>query len=409
MNRLSRKLLLSVSLVIICVTIFSLFLNSRLIEPLYIYRMKAELLDVCDELMLDTVSLDSYIESVEGETAVVIVKVPNTDDNDAINESLRNAFVDKGVGLKNHWLWVEDYKSAVKNGSQLRIYSQGKLNYSVMINYLPRGNDFIAAAMVIPNISQTVSLVNLLTVGLFGGAVVLLMVMLYLMSLKLSASQAVLQDKNEQMQLLLSHVSHDLKTPISLIKAYTSAIKDGMDDGTFLDTIIKQNGVMESMTERLLELCRWQQTGETAALNLSSRLQSAVDANKLLFEQSSLTLTAEVEEGIEITANAGAVESVIDNLLGNALKYSTGQTVSVSLRREGTGALLTVSNEAANADRLDAGQIWEPFYVGEESRNKALSGSGLGLSIVRTVAQTYGYRYDCDTSGGSFTVTVLFC
>ena len=64
----------------------------------------------------------------------------------------------------------------------------------------------------------------------------------------------MLQAKNQQMEQLLSDVAHDLKTPISLIGMYSSGIRDGLDDGTFLETIIQQNSRMSQMTERLLNL-----------------------------------------------------------------------------------------------------------------------------------------------------------
>lgn len=69
------------------------------------------------------------------------------------------------------------------------------------------------------------------------------------MSDKLRESHQLLEEKNKQMKKLLANVSHELKTPIALIKAYTIALRDGMDDGTFLDTVMEQNERMESIVE----------------------------------------------------------------------------------------------------------------------------------------------------------------
>ena len=74
------------------------------------------------------------------------------------------------------------------------------------------------------------------------------------MSISIQQYQKMLQAKNQQMEQLLNDVAHDLKTPISLIGMYSSGIQDGLDDGTFLETIIQQNNRMSQMTERLLNL-----------------------------------------------------------------------------------------------------------------------------------------------------------
>lgn len=73
---------------------------------------------------------------------------------------------------------------------------------------------------------------------------------------QITAYQKSLQNKNEQMEQLLDNVAHDLKTPVSLIRLYADGIKDGLDDGTFLDTIMQQSSQMDRMINRLLFLTR---------------------------------------------------------------------------------------------------------------------------------------------------------
>ena len=69
--------------------------------------------------------------------------------------------------------------------------------------------------------------------------------------------------------------------------------------------------------------------------------------------------------------------------------------------------MFSVSNETEQ-EFDDPKQLWEPFYVGEESRNKNMSGTGLGLSMVRSIAEKYGYGYACRTGKGEIEFIITF-
>ena len=96
----------------------------------------------------------------------------------------------------------------------------------------------------------------------------------------------MLLEKNRQMEALLDNVAHDLKTPISLIGTYASGMQDGLDDGTFLDTIIRQNTKMAQLAEKLLGLSRIGQKDypeETIALDrlLQNQIEEPVSYTHL--------------------------------------------------------------------------------------------------------------------------------
>ena len=285
MSKLAKKFLLSISAVLIVVVLISVVVNSQFIGRYYIYERKSEINEICNTLMQNAESLDEAIAALEESRDVVIARVDNTSDIDVLNERLRNAFLDKGLGLDRYWLWDQDYLNTMANGRQLRIYNQSKLHYSILVEYLNLEETFAGVAIIIPNISEIVSLINGITLCIFLAAVIIMMILIYFlvkkittplseisaltkdisnqnfsqieirtndeledlassindMSCKLKESQEALIEKNRQMEALLGNVSHDLKTPVALIKAYTCGIKDGIDDGTFLDTGIRQN------------------------------------------------------------------------------------------------------------------------------------------------------------------------
>lgn len=96
------------------------------------------------------------------------------------------------------------------------------------------------------------------------------------------------------------------------------------------------------------------------------------------------------------------LEDVADSLnsMGNRIvQYQ-------SSLKEKNQIIFTISNETDNRT-LDVSQIWEPYYVGEKSRNKNLSGTGLGLSIARKICETQNYKIECSLQGGNLTFTIV--
>lgn len=452
MSKLSRKFFVSISLVIIVVLMITLFLNANFIQRYYVYQKKIELKTIADKFMWNKLSYEQ-IKEIEEENGIIVVEMKNYTNLNQLNQVLYQAFLDKGMGLQKFWLWEEDYKSTLENGSQMRIYSQGKLNYSVMVQYMMQENHFIGVAVIIPNMQETIDMVNQLTVSIFAAAMLVLILLLYYlvkritrpieelgafavdishqkfgkitlntkdeledlaehlndMSANLEQSQKELQQKNEQMQQLLGHVSHDLKTPIALIKVYADGMKDGMDDGSFLETIIRQNTVMEQITERLLSLSRFQQQKpELNIVNLSSLLSASVNTYQILLEKGNFLIQSQIIEDAQINGNTEAITSIFDNLLSNAIKYASSKTIKLKLKKEETQFFFCISNEIEENSGIDTEKVFEPFYVGERSRNKELSGTGLGLSIVQAIAQNYNYEYNCKIENNQFHFCIWF-
>lgn len=454
MSKLARKFLLSLSAILLVVTLFSLYLNSNFIQRFFLYKEKQDLSRVSNEL-IDSHS-EEAIARLEAENDVIIVELQYTDDNSQMNGRLRDAFLGKGVSLGGYgsfWLWEQDQLDAVADGSKLRIYQQEKLHYSFMVQYLSMGDSFVAIAKIIPAMARTISLINTVTACVFlAAALIMLLLVFFLvrritnplirigetakaianlnfktvdirtgdelellaedindMSGKLEAAHRELEAKNRQMESLLANVSHDLKTPVSLIKAYASGIKDEVDDGTFLDTIILQNGKMEQMIERLLDLAKLQQQElPTEPVNLSILLSDGVARYRLQGAERGLSFQCRVEDNIVLVTERAAVETIFENMLSNAVKYADGDTVFVSLYRQTDAVLFEMQNSVAAEAEIDARRLWEPFYVAEQSRNKSMSGTGLGLSIVRTAAQKYGYDCTCELDDKAIHFTVKF-
>lgn len=453
MSKLAKKFIISLSVILLAVIFFSLYLNSNFIERYFLYREKQDLNQICDQLIDGSENLTATIAKLEQSEDVVIAQVSNSDDNLLLNQLLRTAFLGKGLGLEQYWLWDQDQQEATQTGRKLKIYQQEKLHYGLLVEYVDLGETFIAAAKIIPSMEQTIPLINQVTACVFfGAALVMILFISFLvrkittplsiigdatkaiadlnfspikiktndelellaeninsMSNKLEKAHLELENKNRQMESLLANVSHDLKTPVSLIKAYTSGIQDGIDDGTFLDTVILQNEKMEGMIERLLDFAKLSTQELTLKpVNISALLQNTIEEYRIQAEAGGLVFSCIIEPDIILTTGEEAVQTICSNLLSNAVKYAAGSPIIITLSKQEQFCRFEIQNPVELELGLETDRLWEPFYVAEQSRNKTMSGTGLGLSIVRAAAQKYGYSWDCHLDGNTICFIVCF-
>lgn len=445
MSKLTYKFLIGIITVLIVVVSVSLYLNMNFIERYFIYQEKRELNNICSQLLNydgeDKTQLEDEIKKIEKKEDVVIASVECLDSNEQLNEQITQAFLEKGISLKKYWLWEEDQKDAIKNGQKMRLYKQEKLNYSLLANYITKNNSFIAVVKIIPSIERTLKIVNQVTVLVFGGAIVVMFLLISIlvqriisplqkigetakaismldfktidlhtrdelellannineMSEKLKKSHEDLKEKNRQMEELLANVSHDLKTPIALIKAYASGIKDGIDDGTFLDIIIVKNQQMEQIVEQLLNRAKIKyHEDEKKQICIDECLHKQMEVFNHQAKERNLIFNSKIEENLTCFANEEAINMIFSNLISNAVKYALGGEIEIKLYKEGTEYLFQMENLVDKNNNIDIKRIWEPFYVSDTSRNKNMSGTGLGLSIVKTTLDKYGYNYECN-------------
>ena len=452
MSKLAKRFLLSLSAVLVLVILCSLYLNSNFIERYFLYQEKQDLKAVCEKLARSD-ALSETIGQLEQTEDVFIVSVENTSDNDLLNSRLRAAFQDKGLGFQKLWLWEPDQQAVAASGPRLRVYGQDKLHYSLLVSYLEHGESMVAAVKIIPAMKSTISLVNFVTALVFSGATCVILLLIYFlvkkitaplaaigdtakaiagldfqtvsvntgdelevlahdindMSFKLQAAHSALEYSKLQMETLLANVSHDLKTPVSLIKAYASGMQDGMDDGTFLNTIILQNEKMEQMIERLLDLARLQSGGLLLEpVDLSALLLDIVSEQRLQAQELGLSFQCEITPATLQSADGQAVRTIFSNLISNAVKYADGGVIHIILSKNGGACRFVVENNVSPETPLEEARLWEPFYVAEQSRNKNISGTGLGLPIVRAAAQKCGYGCTCELLGQSIRFTIQF-
>lgn len=435
------------------VGILSLYLNSNFIERYYLYEEKQQIRRISDQLIAAAGASPTLpAVSPAAEEDIIVVTVEYSPDNDILNRRLNEAFRREGISLRKYWLWEQDQQEAAQKGRKLKIYHQEKLNYSLLTEYLVIDDSFVVVTKIVPSPDKTLALVGKVNGAVFAGAGLLLFLCLSFlvhkiisplhkiraaagaiadldfvtidlhtgdelellaadlnsMSRTLQESHRLLLDKNKQMEELLSNVSHDLKTPVTLIKMYTHGIRDGMDDGTFLDTISTQALRMEQMVERLLSLAKVQQQKyEQRDVNISDELYRLLDEYHLEHRED-VELDCRIEDGVTVYTNPEAVYLICSNTLSNAVKYSPDGRISIKLYTDESAAVFQIGNAVSNAGEIDPDKIWEPFYVAEKSRNKEMSGTGLGLAIVKAVCEKNNISCHCTVRDGNISFVFHF-
>ena len=237
----------------------------------------------------------------------------------------------------------------------------------------------------------------------------LLSVALMLVALGLTAQAHRRSTELAQMQTdFVAHVSHQLKTPLSLLSAATETLQ--MDRirspeklAEYLDTIRAEAARLSTLVHRVLEFSRVQQqrTFEFELVDVSALTRETVDAFAHGLAGWQFTFTVEPEgPGPYVRADPAALEQVIANLLDNAVKYSgTVKEVMVRVRAERTQVIVEVADRGAGVAPVDQARIFERFYRAPSASPRP--GFGLGLPIVRELVHAHGGRVEMTSTPGA--------
>jgi two-component system phosphate regulon sensor histidine kinase PhoR len=211
---------------------------------------------------------------------------------------------------------------------------------------------------------------------------------------------------------LIGNISHELKTPISMILGYAETIAGDPDMkkevlSKFLDTIFGSAKRLNDIINDVLELHKLESIDRAFEVPGPSDIDSVVDAVDGVFakiEGKKIVYTVNVERAWILFEH---VTSILTNLVDNAVKYSSGDNVYVTIAREKETIIVEVEDEGPVIAHEERKRIFERFYTVSKSREKPKSGTGLGLSIVKHIAHLYDGSVtlkENEHGGNTFTV-----
>lgn len=206
------------------------------------------------------------------------------------------------------------------------------------------------------------------------------------------------QEHREQMRReFTSNVSHELKTPLTSISGFAEVLSAGLfqnhDDVIHFGTLIRKEAKrLLGMIEEIMHLTRIEEhrgKGEEELVSLKDIVNDILEFMEPVLIEKKVTIHCTMEDAV-LMGNKGLLREMAMNLIDNAVKYNLpGGHVYVSLRKEGTYIFFTVQDTGIGIPEDKQKRVFERFYRADSSRSQKISGSGLGLSIVKHITECH--------------------
>ncbi|MCL1882444.1 MAG: HAMP domain-containing histidine kinase [Defluviitaleaceae bacterium] len=221
--------------------------------------------------------------------------------------------------------------------------------------------------------------------------------------------------QEQQRSDLFTAISHELKTPITILKGEIGGMIDGIgvykDRDAYLQNAFKTTEHMEKLVHDILMVSRIEAKeiqfnfGKT---DISLLVNGLCHSHEDLANSQNVAVVCYCEDGVTATADKQHMKNAISNIISNAIFHSpTGEIVNVQLVKSDGMGILTVEN-VGHINESDLENLFEPFYRGDKSRNRYTGGSGLGLYIVNRILKTHGFSYSISNKGDTVVFTLSF-
>ena len=221
-------------------------------------------------------------------------------------------------------------------------------------------------------------------------------------------------EKKEQIDEMrkdfLSHVSHELKTPIALIQGYAEGLKENINDDEesrdfYCDVISDEAMKMNTMVRKLLNLNQIEfgnNTLDIRRFDLSQLITNKISASKILFEKKQARCEFTEESPEYVWADELMIEEAFSNYLSNALNHvKEGGQIRIWFEKKEKDLRLHVSNQGRQIPEEDLDKIWIKFYKVDKARTREYGGSGIGLSLVAATMEAHGKSFGaCNLEDG---------
>ena len=203
-----------------------------------------------------------------------------------------------------------------------------------------------------------------------------------------------LKQNEEKQRKFIANISHDFRSPLTSIKGYAEAIKDGTipyeNKDKYLDVIQFEAERLHKLTSSLLQLSSIDSGGlslDIKSFDITTTIRNIADAFEGICREKKILLRLKFDEPkIFVDADQARIEQVIYNLTDNAIKFSNKNSeIILSVRLKGAKAVVSVKDFGLGIPKESINRVFERFYKSDPSRGKDKKGTGLGLSIVKEI------------------------
>lgn len=239
----------------------------------------------------------------------------------------------------------------------------------------------------------------------------LIEVMAQINSLLIDRQKIRVDYKKEQMasKKMLSNISHDIKTPLTVILGYLEIMRlNNQQDEMLCKVEIKTKQVLEMINEffTLAKLEAGDASIQLQKINLTeSCRESVLGFYELLLQKEYQVDIAIPERKIYVQGESEAIQRILYNLITNAIRYgSDGNYLGVRISEDNHWAYIEIIDKGKGIEKESAAQVFDRLYTMEDSRNRNIQGNGLGLTIAKNLAMQMGGDIFLDSEPGVRTV-----
>lgn len=457
--KISTKLLLMLTTLIVSSFLLVILVNTLFLPRYYLHQMEDKVATVTSKLKNSTSTERTpkkLKELAKNEQVTIIAADFNGLSNDDLNESLHTALIRERIALNRFWVTEDTIQQLQGSPKSIqKLYDQGKQKSSFLVHLQILDNQLYLVGISLVDFSETATIINTFTFISLGLILTLALLIIYIstkkiteplselkrvteqiaklnfikvedippneigelaiyinkMSADLEHYQLSLLNKNQQLKQFTADLTHELKTPIALIKAYGNGIIDDLDDGSYLATILKQADLLSLTVDQMLDYAKLEQQDlQVEKLDVKqlfkerlSNFQLAADTQKIIFK-----LADQAPAHRLIDADRILLARVFDNLLSNALKYTTAPEITITWEKIDADLQFSIQNKTSLSDTFEPSKLLEAFYVEEKSRNKNLAGTGLGLAIVNSIIEQHQFELNVSIQKQMIQFKLLF-
>ena len=205
---------------------------------------------------------------------------------------------------------------------------------------------------------------------------------------------------------LMANVSHDLKTPLTMIKAYAEMVrdlsyKDDKKRTENLNTIIEESDRLNILVNDILELSKLQSNTtnlELEEFDLVKELKQIIKRYDIIKETEDYSLIVKTPKKAIIKADKKRINQVMYNLINNAINYTgDDKKVYINIIDNKDNYLIEIKDTGKGIDKKDLEHIWDKYYKKEKNHKRNVVGTGLGLSIVKNILIEHNFKYGVDS------------
>ena len=220
------------------------------------------------------------------------------------------------------------------------------------------------------------------------------------MAVRLKQSVDLLQRQEVSRKELLAGISHDLRSPLTSIRAYVEGLLDGVAktpeaQRIYLETIKTKTIDIDQMVAKIFLFSKME-IGESLdhpeVLNLAEEIKNFIHAFSLEYKEKGLEITVQNLSSVAVFADPNSLRRILVNILDNSLKYKDKVVghVTISLNIESSYAIVTLADDGPGVPKESLSRIFDAFYRSDPARQNPQKGSGLGLAIVLKIVSQMG-------------------